>query len=252
MIKPFLYLNLFVLTAGLALEVSAQEIQDKVRQALTASFRTDADRNADTYRHPAETLAFLGLKDDMRVLELMPGSGGYYAKILGQVLADNGKLYEGLGGDAVADKLPEWGLNKVEILEDNFEMIRGEPRGHNIIAEGLNFSVSDIDMVLTFRNLHDFAPESRQRLHTQVYKVLKSGGIYGVVGHTRRHMEPYNEERWRRLDPVAVIKEIQDIGFRFVDFSDLHYREHDPLKTDTTTPEINRDSDRFTLVFVKP
>jgi predicted methyltransferase len=232
--------------------VPAQDIQDKVRQALTADFRTDADRHADSYRLPAETLAFLGLRDDMRVLELMPGSGGYYAKILGQVLADNGKLYEGLGGDAVADQLPKWGLNKVEILEDNFEMIRGEPRGHNIIAEGLNFPVSDIDMVLTFRNLHDFAPESRKLLHTQVFKVLKSGGIYGVVGHTGRHMEPYNEERWRRLDPVAVIKEIQDSGFRFVDFSDLHYREHDPLKTDTTTPEINRDSDRFTLVFVKP
>ena len=252
MINTYIRFNAFIILLFMSVAVSAQDIQSQVKEALNASFRTDRDRAADLYRHPADTLAFLGLKNNMRVLELMPGSGGYYAKILGQVLAENGKLYEGLRGDDIAEGLPEWGLTKVEILDDKFEMTRGEIRGHNIIGDSLNFPVSNLDMVLTFRNLHDFSPESRKLLNTQVFKVLKSGGIYGAVGHTRRHMEPYNEERWRRLDPVGVIKEIQDVGFRFVDYSDLHYREHDPLKTDTTTPEINRDSDRFTLIFVKP
>jgi predicted methyltransferase len=248
----FLKLNVFLLTLLITTGLFAQDIQNEVKQALKASFRTDADRHADSYRLPAETLAFLGLRNNMRVLELMPGRGGYYAKILGQVLADKGKLYEALDGKAIADSMPEWGLTKIEILEDNFEMTRGEKRGYNIIGDKLNLPVTNLDMVLTFRNLHDFSPESRKLLNTQVFKTLKSGGIYGVVDHTRRHMEPYNEERWRRLDPVGVIKEIQDIGFRFVDYSDLHYRQHDPLETDTTTDAIGRDSDRFTFIFVKP
>jgi predicted methyltransferase len=255
MFKKILFINLIIcLTFQLSnsfAQNTGGDITARVKQALGASFRTDDDRNADAYRKPAETLAFFGLRDDMRVLELMP-AGGYYTKILGQVLADKGTLYEALKGNSVAENLPAWGLTKIQILDDKFEMTRGEKRGYNIISDTLEFPVSDLDMVLTFRNLHDFSPESRKILNTQVFKALKSGGIYGVVDHTRRHMEPYNEERWRRLDPVGVIKEIQDLGFRFVDYSDLHYREHDPLKTDTTVPEINRDSDRFTLIFVKP
>ena len=107
-------------------------------------------------------------------------------------------------------------------------------------------------MALTFRNLHDFSPESRKLLNTQVFKALKSGGIYGVVDHTRRHMEPYDAERWRRLDPVVVIKELQDLGFVFVDYSDLAYQPNDELKLDSTNPALNRNSDNFTLIFRKP
>ena len=251
--KPILFnLNLIILLTSLSMVLSAQDIQPQVKQAMNSNIRSDADRLADAYRFPSETLAFLGLKNNMRVMELMPGRGGYYAKILGQVLADNGKLYEGLDGQAIAESLPEWELTRIELLDDKYEMTRGEIRGYNIIGENLTFPVRDLDMVLTFRNLHDFAPESRKLLNTQVFKTLKSGGIYGVVGHTRRHMQPYNEDIWRRLDPVQVIKEIQATGFKFVDYSDIHYRANDPLQTDTTTDEIGRNSDRFTLVFVKP
>jgi predicted methyltransferase len=245
-------LKLFILFISISMGLSAQDIQTQVKQAMNASIRSDADKLADSYRFPAETLAFLGLKNNMRVMELMPGRGGYYAKILGQILADNGKLYEGLDGQAIAESLPEWGLAKIELLDDEYEMTRGEKRGYNIIGENLSFPVRDLDMVLTFRNLHDFAPESRKLLSTQVFKTLKSGGVFGVVGHTRRHMQPYNEEIWRRLDPIQVIKEIQAVGFKFVDYSDLHYRANDPLQTDTTTDELGRNSDRFTLIFAKP
>jgi predicted methyltransferase len=247
----FKSLLVFLLTVPVLVTAQQMDIQGQVRQALTSKIRTDEDRNADSYRKPAETLAFFGLKNNMRVLELMP-AGGYYTKILGQVLADNGKLYEGLGGDAVAGKLSEWGLTRIEILDDKFKMSKGEKRGFNIIDSSLDFGVTGLDMVLTFRNLHDFSPESRKTVNTQVFNALKSGGIYGVVDHTGRHMAPYNEETWRRLDPVMVIKEIQAVGFEFVDYSDLHYRPHDELKTDTTVTSLNRDSDRFTFIFRKP
>ena len=76
-------------------------------------------------------------------------------------------------------------------------------------------------MVLTFRNVHNFGPEHRAILNRQVFAVLKSGGLYGVVDHTARHMEPANPENRRRIDPVVVIKEMLDIGFGL--------REHRPV-----------------------
>ena len=65
-------------------------------------------------------------------------------------------------------------------------------------------------------------------------------------------MEPYIEQRWRRVDPVGLIKELQELGFVFVDHSDLHYRPNDSLTLDSTDESIGRDSDRFTMKFLKP
>jgi predicted methyltransferase len=63
-------------------------------------------------------------------------------------------------------------------------------------------------MFITVRNLHDFTQETRPVLHAGVFSALKSGGIYAIVDHTRRHNDPGSLEIWRRLDPVQVIKEV--------------------------------------------
>ena len=107
-------------------------------------------------------------------------------------------------------------------------------------------------MVLTFRNQHNFDPESRNRVNTQVFKALRSGGLYGVVDHTRRHMEKLDNENVRRIDPVLVIKEMLDIGFEFVDFSDLHFRADDELEYEVGRHTVTGNTDRFTLLFRKP
>ncbi len=107
-------------------------------------------------------------------------------------------------------------------------------------------------MVLTFRNVHNFDAESRDRLNRAVFDVLKPGGHYGVVDHTKRHMEPENPENRRRIDPVLVIKELLDIGFDFVGYSDLHYRPDDELRYEVGRRTVTGNTDRFTLLFRKP
>jgi len=254
MIKAIVNLNivlgLVMFSYNLAAQQSVPDISTQVKQAMASNIRTDDDRLADTYRTPAEVLAFFGLGNDMRVMELIPG-GGYFTKILGPVLAEKGKLFLGAEGEAVAKNLSEWGLTKVEVLDDKFEMTKGEKRGYNGVVD-FTFPVKDLDMALTFRNMHNMSPKGRKKLNTAVFNALKPGGIYGVVDHTRRHMEPYIEERWRRVDPVALIKEMQDIGFEFVDYSEVYYRPHDELKLDSTNPALNRNSDNFALKFRKP
>ena len=81
---------------------AANEIDDKVEAALAAESRPAADRERDRNRRALETLNFFGLKDDMRVLELIPG-GGWYTRVLAPVLAENGKLYVAIGTGRVKD-----------------------------------------------------------------------------------------------------------------------------------------------------
>ena len=230
---------------------AANEIDAKVEAALAAEARPQADRDRDRNRRPLQTLKFFGLKDDMRVLELLPG-GGWYTRVLAPVLADNGKLYVALGAGRVQNSLlKEPGFDKVEVLETN-ENTHRPPGARLYVMDEFEFGVQDLDMVLTFRNVHNFAEEGRAAMHREAFKALKSGGVYGVVDHTRRHMEPDDPENRRRIDPVLVIKEVQAAGFEFVDYSDLHYRADDELEYEVGRRSVTGNTDRFTLLFRKP
>ena len=230
---------------------AANEIDAKVEAALGAESRPQADVDRDRNRRPLDTLKFLGLEDDMTVIELLPG-GGWYTRVLAPVLAENGKLYVAIGaGRTARTVLTEPGFENVTVLETTDNVHR--PEGARLYQiDDFEFGVASIDMVLTFRNMHNFDAESRGRLNDQVFTVLKSGGLYGVVDHTARHMEPPNHENRRRIDPVLVIKELLDIGFEFVGYSDLHYRADDELEYEVGRRSVSGNSDRFTLLFSKP
>lgn len=226
-------------------------IETKVNAALAAESRPAADRERDANRLPLQTLEFFGLKDNMRVLELFPG-GGWYTRVLAPVLADNGKLYVALGTDSVSKNvLGQPGFGKVEVLQTTANLRR--PEGSRTYAvDGFSFGVSNLDMVLTFRNLHNFDADSRARVNAEVFKSLKSGGVYGVVDHTRRHMEAESPENRRRIDPVLVVKEMLDQGFEFVQYSDLHFRADDELIYEVGRRSVTGNTDRFTFLFRKP
>ena len=239
---------ILLLLAGLA---HAGEIDAKVEAALAAESRPEADAERDRNRKPLATLKFFGLEDDMTVLELIPG-GGWYTRVLAPVLAENGKLYVALGTNYVSENvLTEPGFEKVGVIETDANIRR--PEGSRYYAlDDFEFGISGVDMVLTFRNVHNFDPESRARMNRAVFDTLKSGGLYGVVDHTKRHMEPENPENRRRIDPVLVIKEMLDIGFEFVGYSDLHYRADDELRYEVGRHSVTGNTDRFTFLFRKP
>ena len=232
----------------LAATASAGEIDDKVQAALASDIRTDAETARDANRMPLETLKFFGLADDMHVLELVPG-GGWYTKVLAPVLAENGRLAVSIGTQGVAAIIEEQGWD-VEVVETgNFSPVEGS-RLYQITD--MDFGEGVFDMALTFRNLHNFNEVGRNAINEAVFRALKSGGRYGVVDHTRRHMQADNYENWRRMDPVLAIKEIEAAGFEFVDYSDLHYRADDELVYEVGRKTVTGNTDRFTLLFRKP
>ena len=156
-----------------------------------------------------------------------------------------------LGTGRVSDNL----LNK-----DGFDKVRVAAKDANIFRkdgdrfytiENADIDVKNADMVLTFRNYHNFSEEGRMAMNDAAWKALKMGGIYGVVDHTQRHMEADNSENRRRFDPVKAIKEIQAAGFELVDYSDLHYRADDELRYEVGRKSVTGNTDRWTLKFKK-
>ena len=245
--------NAIAAIAGTALGVlaataSASEIDDKVQAALASDIRTEAETARDANRRPLETLKFFGLADDMHVLELVPG-GGWYTKVLAPVLAENGRLVVSIGAQGVASIIEEQGWD-VEVVETgNFSPVEGS---RLFQITDMDFGEGVFDMAPTFRNLHNFNEVGRNAINEAVFRALKSGGRYGVVDHTRRHMQADNYENWRRMDPVLAIKEIEAAGFEFEDYSDLHYRADDELVYEVGRKTVTGNTDRFTLLFRKP
>ncbi len=236
---------------GLAAAAQQPDVKDKIMAAMADDLRTEAEVERDRNRMPVETLGFFGLKDDMRVLELLPG-GGWYTKILAPTLRENGELYVAIGtGRVQRDLLSKDGFEHVQVLDIGVSSERDGPfRTNNMAA--FEFGVSDIDLAVTFRNMHNFTPEARGNMNAAIYKALKSGGLFGVVDHTKRHMEPMTAENRRRADPVQIIHEVTGAGFEFVNFAELHYRADDELRFEVGRKTVTGNTDRFTLLFRKP
>jgi predicted methyltransferase len=228
-------------------------LQQRIIEIMQSDIRTDAERSRDRNRQAPQVLEFFRIEEDMRVIEILPVTG-WYTKILGPLLRENGRLYVTHPSPTVysaAFEAPAQLRELSEVEEIPWGASQPPDGGTPFFASG-PWDVEPVDMVLTFRNYHNFDEAARAAVNKSAFDALKPGGLYGIVDHTRRHMEPGNSENGRRADPVLVIKEVQDAGFRLVDYSSLLRRPDDELRYEVGRRSVSGNTDRFTLLFVKP
>ncbi|MCZ0941856.1 MAG: methyltransferase, partial [Gammaproteobacteria bacterium] len=100
------------------------DLAEAVAAAQAADIRSEAERARDANRKPAETLAFFRFRQDMRVLELVPG-GGWYTKILAPLLYEDGELFVSLFSDRLQESLfGKPGFDRISVIETQGDMAR--------------------------------------------------------------------------------------------------------------------------------
>ena len=230
-----------------------------LHQAVGGSWRSDAHKARDPYRHPVQTLEFFGLQPDMTVVELAPG-GGWYTEILAPVLKDHGHLIEAAGKTTgkYADMLQ---ADKAEFGDVKLEEY-SPPKAADLGPPG------SADMVLTFRNTHDWLNDSEATLDsvfTAAFNVLKPGGVLGIEEHRAR---PYSDalqssNALHRIPEDYMIQMGLKHGFVLAGASEINANPKDDesvnihqllpdwMGNDPKLKEIG-ESDRMTLKFVKP
>lgn len=242
-----------------AAAAGAPEVDTLLHQAVAGSWRSDTNKARDQYRHPIETLEFFGLQPDMTVVELAPGSG-WYTEILAPVLRDRGQLFAATGNlkGKYAQKLQDNPavFGKVKLVEFS------PPTKLDLGPEG------SADMVVTFRNTHDWLNDSPAELDgvfAAAFKVLKAGGVLGIEEHRAR---PYmdGETSSKALHRIAedyMINEGLKAGFVLAGISEINANPKDDgsvnvhrlmpdLADNDQTLKTIGESDRMTLRFVKP
>ncbi len=226
-------------------------VQDKIAAALKMDYRSEAETKRDANRAPLEALTFIGLQDDMKVIEFFP-AGGWYTKILGPVLAENGQLHlidSNRTFERWGDLLENSAFKNVHKIPVEASYNRAEGRYN--LGE-LNIDVNDADLFLNIREYHNFNAEDKARLNKATFDSLKSGGTYVIIDHTRRHMQPESRTLGRREDPVQVILEVQAAGFVLEKSSGMFFKENDGLNLEVGDKSVTGQTDRFFLVFKKP
>ena len=172
---------------GVGDELSTAEIQARVEAAVDGEHRAEDNRARDRFRNPAETLAFFGWQPNMEIAEIWP-AGGWYTEILAPLTRGEG-VYFAAGFSMTADRTPQW---RKDYQKQFAEKLEADPDVYDhVVMTGLSIPErptfappGSLDMVLTFRNVHnwvngDYAPA----MFEAMYRVLKSGGVLGLVEH---------------------------------------------------------------------
>lgn len=257
------------LMAGHAALGTPQAAKSRVPAALASAVaapgRTPANVARDRYRHPAETLAFFGVKPTDTVVEIWPG-GGWYTEILAPYLAAGGTYY-------AAAPLPN-GMRGVAALQARDAATYGKIRTAAFPAKPGETGVADgvADVVLTFRNVHNWrfgGADQAQAQFAAMFRMLKPGGTLGVVEH--RLPETHDaaaEEKSGYLKTSTVVGFATRAGFRLAGRSEVNANPNDTADwpegvwtlppsyrlgdTDRAKYAAIGESDRMTLKFVKP
>ena len=256
-----------LLAAGMMNAASAAD--DALQAAIASPTRTPANVARDAWRHPYDTLTFFGIKPTMTVVELVP-SGGWYTEILAPYLRAQGKY---IGAGPVPDPVKNRGMAFQRKLESNPAMydkavagVFNPPAAYNIAPAG------SVDMVLTFRNVHNWIEGGDAGLvdvFRQVYTVLKPGGVLGVVDH--RLPEAAAQDATASSGYVHesyMIAMAEKAGFRLAGKSEVNANPKDNTvhkqgvwalpptyinkDEDRAAYQAIGESDRMTLKFVKP
>lgn len=223
----------------------------RLKAALAMDHRSAESRERDENRDPVEAMRFCRLDDVMTVIEFGPGSG-WYTEILGPVLQENGRLII-VYKDSWMDELdPLLSRDFMSAVEKHPIDISWNAEAKRFDVGDVAYAVTDADLALNIREYHNFDPDGAGRIDRATYDALRPGGYYCIIDHTRRHMEPTNQENRRRADPVEVILEVQAAGFELVESSDLFFKPDDELRYEVGRKTVKGNTDRFALLFRKP
>ncbi|MDA0830923.1 MAG: methyltransferase [Proteobacteria bacterium] len=247
------------------------DVAQLLDDALVGEHRTPAYAVRDEFRHPKETLLFFGLKPESSVVEITPGFG-WYAEILAPFLSANGQYYytsytldEDINPYFI--KVEKAFKEKIALNPDIYEKLTWV---HFDSSQPAFAPDGPVDIVLTFRNVHNWAKSGvTESMFAGFAQALKPGGVLGLVEHRAKPGTPLEDQiRIGYMTVEYVVQMAKNAGFRLDASSEINANSKDttdhPSGVWNLLPNLRNvaeedkaaivaigESDRMTLRFVK-
>jgi len=245
--------------------------------AVAGSWRSRQDKARDVWRHPAQSLAFWGVKPGDTVVEVWPGAG-WYADIIAPFLAATGGTY--YAADVQATSPAAAALTGA--LKQKFSAnprLYGAPHFTEFgPTSGPLAPAGSADVVLFLRNLHNWMEGGfADKAFRDAFQALKPGGVLGIEEHRATPGGLQDILAKSGYVQEAYVKQIgAEAGFTFDKASQINANPKDdhnhPFGVWTLPPtrrsapegkppnpkfdhakyDAIGESDRMTLRFVKP
>lgn len=258
-----------LLTLGTGLLLSATghaQDHDLLWDAVSGDHRSAADMARNEYRNPYQTLLFMGVEPDDTVVEIFPGTG-WYTGVLAPYLRDEGLLIAAgyPRGDNASAFMGRLNATYDELLASNPVYDSVQIAELTIGGEGTIAPAGSVDMILDFRNAHNWLGNNPERMLGQWHTALKPGGIVGIVDH---RMDPSMEAGNGYIHEQTLIEVMEDNGFRYVARTNINANPRDtkdhpggvwnlpPNLRDVPADQRHHylsigESDRLTMKFVR-
>jgi len=240
---------LFTLVAEPVLEPAlAQGGKTPDYQAIVAApDRGDADRQSDQRREPAKTLAFTGVTEGMKVLD-MEANAGYSTELMARAVGPTGTV---------------WAQDPAAIIErfvkDKFDIRAKSPAMKNVVHVIREFEdpippdVSNLDMITFFYAYHDvtYMPVDRAKMNAKMFAALKPGGYLIIADHSAKSGEGTTvANTLHRIEEATLRQEIEAAGFKLVAEGDFLRHPEDPRDGKVFKPAVPVDN--FILKYQRP
>lgn len=268
-----IWVTLALMAISTSLFAGGMSVAAEVERAMFGEHRSEMNTARNRFRHPVGTLGFFGLEADMSVLEIWPGAG-WYTEILAPVLREEGRLTVATW-DPKVEGQPGYRYDLPKQMQAMFEASPGiyDRVGTVYFSPPQSASLGEdntYDMVLTFRNTHGWINAGQaEAIYAEFARVLKPGGVLGVVQHRAADgLDPKVTAKRGYVPQDALISLVEATGLVFEASSEVNANPRDtkdhPEGVWTLPPSFRLgdkdrekyaamgESDRMTLRFRKP
>jgi predicted methyltransferase len=241
-----------------------------VEAAMKGTHRVPGAADRDKYRHPADTMAFFGLKPTTIALDIGPGEG-WYTELLAPTLARQGK-YIATTADPMGpiDSPSTFGAQRFAAFLGKAPELYGDVKTVIVDNKAPKLDLDGkLDMVLSVREMHNWVNGGTlDAWLAEIQRSLKPGGVFALIDHRAApDADPKESAKKGYLPEKWVIATVEAAGFKLAGKSEINANPKDTkdyekgvwtLPPSFVLKDQDHDkyaaigeSDRMTLKFVK-
>ncbi|MEQ1619048.1 MAG: hypothetical protein ABL883_11985 [Terricaulis sp.] len=209
--------------------------------------RPEADTARDVLRHPADILAFAGVRPGWRVADIGPG-GGYYSRLFAVAVGDSGRVF---AVDRPGTPERPRAMAAVAPTYSNITHLTDGYAGWN--------AGEPLDAIFISQIYHDFHLQQLNinvpALNQQMFAALKPGGVLVIIDHAAPAGAPVGTDgatASHRIDQAQVVREVMAAGFVLDGESQVLRNPADDRSLRVFEGDIRGRTDQFALRFRKP